>query len=248
MTQILSSRTSPLRIGSVFEQAGHVGITFCPGKQGYSANRKVLWKRDIEEDVAVLKAWGAHHVVTLLEPHEFEMLGVARLPQAIEDLGMQWHHLPITDGGIPDARALTIWNDLRHELATRVWEGENVVVHCRGGLGRAGMITTSLLSTLLPHIPTDLLICHVRNVRPGAIETQEQERWVSSYQGSVDQTHPQYSAVVEQYIRDCLMFRKRAASAPDAFDQTLEHLEDHWDRLRPEQQSQTQRLLSQFKW
>ena len=54
--------------------------------------------------------------------------------------------------------------------------GENIVVHCRGGLGRAGMISARLL--VETGIDPDVAMARVRTARRGAIETSGQEHWV----------------------------------------------------------------------
>jgi hypothetical protein len=58
---------------------GFVGITLCPGKRGDSVFG-AGWARDLATDVAAIRDWGASAVVTLIEEHEFEMLGVPTLP------------------------------------------------------------------------------------------------------------------------------------------------------------------------
>ncbi|MDQ0323699.1 protein-tyrosine phosphatase [Pararhizobium capsulatum DSM 1112] len=57
-----------------------------------------------------------------------------------------------------------------------VRSGRDVVVHCRGGLGRAGTIGARLLIELGMEPAT--AIRQVRAVRPGAIETSDQEDYV----------------------------------------------------------------------
>ena len=57
-------------------------------------------------------------------------------------------------------------------------EGRNILVHCRGGLGRAGTIAARLLIEI--GIDPKIAISEVRAVRPGAIETVEQEKYVLS--------------------------------------------------------------------
>jgi protein-tyrosine phosphatase len=54
----------------------------------------------------------------------------------------------------------------------------HVLVHCRGRLGRAIIVAASLLIELGME-PTKAFE-HVRAVRPGAIETGDQERYVRS--------------------------------------------------------------------
>ena len=57
-------------------------------------------------------------------------------------------------------------------------EDRNILVHCRGGLGRAGTIAARLLIEI--GIDPKIAISEVRAVRPGAIETVEQEKYVLS--------------------------------------------------------------------
>ena len=54
--------------------------------------------------------------------------------------------------------------------------GESVVVHCRGGLGRTGLVAARLLVEL-GESPVSALV-RVRAARPGAVETVEQEKYV----------------------------------------------------------------------
>jgi ADP-ribosyl-[dinitrogen reductase] hydrolase len=52
----------------------------------------------------------------------------------------------------------------------------DVLIHCRGGLGRAGTIAARLLIEL--GIEPKKATASVRAARPGAIETSEQEEFV----------------------------------------------------------------------
>jgi len=54
--------------------------------------------------------------------------------------------------------------------------GERVLVHCRGGVGRAGTVA-ALMLVECGESPA-IAIQRVRAARPGAIETAGQERWV----------------------------------------------------------------------
>jgi len=61
-------------------------------------------------------------------------------------------------------------------LFGHMWQRE---VHCKGGLGRAGMVAALLL--IETGDPPGAAIRKVRAVRPGAIETPAQERYVLAY-------------------------------------------------------------------
>jgi ADP-ribosyl-[dinitrogen reductase] hydrolase len=54
--------------------------------------------------------------------------------------------------------------------------GSDVLVHCRGGLGRAGTVAARLLIEL--GLEPVTAMARVREVRPGAIENDDQEMYV----------------------------------------------------------------------
>jgi protein-tyrosine phosphatase len=171
-----TSETDPLRIAVVPVGAGLVGLTICPGKRGDSVYG-ASWERDLDADVRVIREWGAAAVVTLIEDHEFEMLGVERLPKAVRDAGMEWHHLPIRDAQVPDTRFEAGWASAGARLGDRLRNGERVLVHCRGGLGRTGMVAARLLVEFAGATGQQALDI-VREARPDSVETPEQEAWV----------------------------------------------------------------------
>ena len=68
------------------------------------------------------------------------------------------------------------WETAGKELRQILTEGGRIVLHCRGGLGRTGTIAARLLVEF--GIDTRAAIAAVRRVRPGAIQTREQEEYV----------------------------------------------------------------------
>jgi len=83
------------------------------------------------------------------------------------------------------------WLTRGEEIRAILRAGFDVVFHCRGGLGRAGTMAAKTLVEFGLH--PDWAIDELRRVRPGAIETQEQERIVERAQSipeSVPETSP----------------------------------------------------------
>jgi ADP-ribosyl-[dinitrogen reductase] hydrolase len=111
-----------------------------------------------------------------MEQHELDRLGVPRLGEAAVAQGLDWYHLPIRDVSVPSAAFELAWKEAGRKLRTRLLGGESVVVHCRGGLGRTGLVTARLLVEL-GKAPASALQ-QVRNARPGAVETVEQESYI----------------------------------------------------------------------
>jgi protein-tyrosine phosphatase len=131
---------------------------------------------DLEADVAAIRAWGAAAVVTLQPADELDVLGIGRLGALVRAAGLDWHHLPIRDLCAPAEEAEAGWDALRDAVLDRLERGDRIVVHCRGGLGRTGTIAASLL--VARGLDPESAIALVRHVRPGAIETTDQERWI----------------------------------------------------------------------
>nr|KAJ9631430.1 hypothetical protein H2204_008157 [Knufia peltigerae] len=179
------SRTSvshPLQIATlpVGMNGGGIGVTFAPGKHQEVAMTGA-WARDLDVDLASIVRWGAQHLITLIEPWEFQELRISSLAECAHAHGLKWHGLPITDGAAPDARLLEPWKSLGPQLAAELLSGSRIVVHCKGGLGRAGTVASMLLiETGCASDGTDA-IAKVRSVRPGAVETPEQEEFILNW-------------------------------------------------------------------
>jgi ADP-ribosyl-[dinitrogen reductase] hydrolase len=71
------------------------------------------------------------------------------------------------------------WRECRPAVLDILRLGGKVLVHCRGGLGRAGTVAACLLVEC--GVDPTVAIAQVRNARPGAIETAAHERYVMRY-------------------------------------------------------------------
>lgn len=173
MTAARTSQTHPLQIAEVRASPAHgrIGITFCPGKRDLMASTGA-WARDLATDLDAIAAWGARLVLTLVEPHELRLLKVPDLGHEVRRRGIVWHHLPIADFSVPTPRFEAAWTTRGREIRKLLRDGADVLVHCKGGLGRAGMIAARLLAEL--GVPPDEAIRAVRSARQGAIETPAQ--------------------------------------------------------------------------
>lgn len=173
MAKVRTSHSDPLQIAQVSAGVGYgrIGITFCPGKHDPFAVTGI-WQRDIDIDLAAVSAWGAKLVLTLMEPMELNSLKVPHLGNEILSRGIAWRHLPIADYSVPTAYFEQQWLTLGREIRMLLRSGDDVLVHCKGGLGRAGMIAARLLAEL-GMAPVDA-IRSVRCARKGAIETPSQ--------------------------------------------------------------------------
>lgn len=193
---VKTSQSHPLQIATIALGGGlgRIGITFCPGKT-QSGAYSGAWARDLDADLDVIMQWNASAVVSLIEAHEFAALAVKGLGATVQARHMDWFHLPIADFQTPCARFEAEWQAAGRNLRHRLRNGFDVLIHCKGGLGRAGSIAARLLVEL--GVATDQAITMVRSVRPGAIETGSQERYVRAVQPVSVDTPAQSRAAIE---------------------------------------------------
>jgi ADP-ribosyl-[dinitrogen reductase] hydrolase len=173
-----TSHTHPLRIDDVDIPGvpGTIGITLCPGKV-QSGAVSGSWERDLRIDIQAVKSWGATAWLNLLTTTEMLDLKVRNLEVAVKGSGIRYYRLPIEDGGIPDVTFEKSWNTAGAQLREELLRGGKVLIHCKGGLGRSGMIAARLIVELGAATP-EVAIRQVRASRPGAIETRAQEKHV----------------------------------------------------------------------
>ena len=166
-------RIDPVSAG---EGTGRIGITLCPGKTDPHGMTRA-WKRDLTEDLDAIRDWEARAVVTLVTREEMEYLNVQGLGEGVRSRKMEWWHLPIPDGHAPDEHFEARWVEAGAAIRNHLRSGRDVLVHCKGGLGRAGTIAARLMVEL--GTPPEDAIRLVRESRSDrAIETPEQEAHV----------------------------------------------------------------------
>ena len=179
-----TSATDPIEIAEIRHPVhpGVIGVTICPGKKAPSTFGGTR-DRDFAQDLQLIQAtFVPKAIITLMPEHELAEAGVAGLGQAVSDLGMRWHHLPIDDMEAPDKEFEKAWKEELPEIVGTVQNGGNVLVHCRGGLGRSGTVAAVMLIEL--GMAAENAVAIVRAARPGAIETSEQESYVRQYAAS----------------------------------------------------------------
>ena len=134
------------------------------------------WDRDLDLDLDVVQRWGATAVISLITDPEFDRLRVRGLSKAVQDRQMEWWHLPIRDVSPPGSEFEDGWKAAGEAIRDRLRMGFDVLVHCKGGLGRAGTVAARLLVELGED--SHDAIRKVRVARSGAIETWDQEHHI----------------------------------------------------------------------
>ena len=175
MLGIVSNSSNSIYTLRIPGRKGVIGMTPCPGIRLQSPRRGNVQK-NLRRDLAACREWGASGIVTLNEVDELDGLGLADLGNHAMDTGFWWRHMPIPDMDIPDEGFEDIWAVEGKQIVASLVAGERVVLHCLAGLGRTGMMAARLLTDM--GMAPALAVAEVRKVRPRAIQTEEQEKYV----------------------------------------------------------------------
>lgn len=158
---------------------GRLGLTHGPGCFGLSR----------DDDLAILRGHGADLLVCLQEAEELLRLDppetIAQRSLAVAAQTIDFVHLPIEDLAAPtldEAEALV------RTVLERLERGETVVLHCHSGLGRAGTLAACVL--VRRGYSASGALALVRFVRPGAVQSDAQERLIQAFAATTFHTPP----------------------------------------------------------
>jgi protein-tyrosine phosphatase len=129
----------------------------------------------LEDEIAGWRSAGIDVVACLLTSEEATDLLLEEEASLAAAEGLRFYSLPIQDRDIPesdsDARRLI------NELASALDRGKSVLIHCRQGIGRAGMIATPVLG--FAGVPVEDALRRVSKARGLEVpETAAQLAWV----------------------------------------------------------------------
>jgi len=137
------------------------------------------------EEVAGWTRTGVEVAVSLLTPAEeaeFDLVGEGDLTR---ERGIRFESLPIADRGVPGS--MEAFAGLTSRLATDLTNGKTVIIHCRQGIGRAGMLAAAVLATL--GVAGDAALRSIESARGRPVpETAEQRRWLTEFAAHTPQT------------------------------------------------------------
>ncbi|MCL4850639.1 MAG: dual specificity protein phosphatase family protein [Bryobacteraceae bacterium] len=147
-----------------------------PGKLALAARpRGGEW---LEDEITSWQREGVNTVFSLLTDEEERDLGILKEKAEVEAHGMKFFSYPIPDRQVPDSEA-NLGKALA-KLEAELAAGRNVVLHCRQGIGRTGLVAACLLLT--KGIDPESAITRLSTARGTSIpETPEQRRWIDHY-------------------------------------------------------------------
>lgn len=143
---------------------GIVALSPLPGAGGD-------FRGDLEHVTSLRPAF----VLCLASQAELEEVGARSLPQAVQDKGTRWVHLPVKAGEAPAGDALAPWTDASTALRRALTGGGRVVIYSKAGAGRAGMVALRLM--IEAGEAPDEAEARLLTVHPGAVVPGVQRDW-----------------------------------------------------------------------
>ena len=119
-----------------------------------------------------------------MEKHEYHGYQIPDLLEQDSFGGIEILRFAIKDMDVPQEAESERFQAFVRDVVQRLEQGQNVVVHCRGGLGRTGTLAACVLVALDRHTAGEA-IGAVREARKGTVQTREQEDFVRLFEGMV---------------------------------------------------------------
>ena len=131
----------------------------------------------LEDDIAHYKMKGITDVVSLLRNDEIAELNLLDEERFCTNANIGFTRLPIRDRGLPD---LNLLKQLALKLAEILKNEASLAIHCRAGIGRAGLLSCCILQEL--GMDAEEAIKSVSNARGVIVpDTNEQREFILNY-------------------------------------------------------------------
>lgn len=136
----------------------------------------------IDQEFSNISNAGIHTIVSLLEPHESDALGLDKEKFYTEKYGMCFVSNPIVDRGLPSSTPE--FSRFTRQLYTDMFDGANTLVHCHGGIGRSGLVAAAIL--LYCGFTGEQAFTYITEKRGVPVpDTDEQVDWIISHSASI---------------------------------------------------------------
>lgn len=148
------------------ESGGHGGLAISARPRGGD------W---LVDEVSAWRKAGVARVVSLLTPAESRELDLESERAACLAAGIDFVTLPVPDRGLPPSELA--FQDMANQLFDSMEFGATILVHCRQGIGRAGLMTAAILA--MGGLDATSALSAVARARGRPVpDTEEQREWL----------------------------------------------------------------------
>ena len=151
-----TSKTDPIEVSFLPDDElgtpGRLGMTSAPGM--WTGSVRGRWERDLAADMGALEEeYDTNVLVSLMEEHEYSGYRIPELLERDRIGNIEILRFAIEDMGVPREAESEKFEAFVQDAVQRLEQSQNVVVHCRGGLGRTGTLAACVLVALGHHTP-----------------------------------------------------------------------------------------------
>jgi len=132
----------------------------------------------LDGEISSWRNAGVDEVISLLTPEEDRDLQLREEAAVVQAQGMKFASLPIEDRQVPSSepKFAAMIEQADADLST----GRNVVIHCRQGVGRSGLVASCLL--VMKGLRPEAAVKRVSAARQASVpETPDQRNWIDHY-------------------------------------------------------------------
>lgn len=156
-----------------------LGLTIAPGRKEKKPNGE-HYDRDLDKDLKRLKQfYNTDLIISLLEEDELGLLCIPDLLKKIHEYDMASIWIPIKDLLAP--ASIGRFAESITNITDSLERGRTVVIHCKGGRGRSGLVAASCLIAT-ERVSSTHAIELVRLFRSGAVETDAQVAFLKEFE------------------------------------------------------------------
>ncbi len=155
-----------------------------PGKLALAARpRGGEW---LDDEIENWRRDGIDAVLSFLTHEEEADLDLTAEASTATAHGIMFWSFPILDRQVPDSE--TGLAQSLSKIDAALWAGRNVVLHCRQGVGRAGMVAACLF--VMNGSEPESAVRSLSAARGVQVpETAEQRQWIDQHAGTLSATH-----------------------------------------------------------
>ncbi|KAL4450973.1 hypothetical protein ABPG74_021295 [Tetrahymena malaccensis] len=188
----LESEVKEISQDDASQYVSKFGLSHCPGKKLAKGRDGKVHDRDLKVDIEQFSSQDSvKTIICLLNDYELRSIGVdvKQYQKICQEKGITFVQYPIIEMSVPECKNMDQFDqEVIQFIINEMKQNRNVLCHCRGGIGRAGLIASCLLLRFKIKNKWSDAIQLVRSIRDQrCVESKKQETFVQQYQNYLQQ-------------------------------------------------------------